>query len=163
MAPPNMPVATIQRQDEDYFLRSDDPIGVGDKMVTEKLLADGDKIALSHRCRMKFNLPNAASNTATLLLAGAKLPRPDINHVILMDRDILIGPGIGNHIRSNSNSNNNNNEKSLAMFVRDGRMYCRTQDNVIVNGKEFDGRYGLPLDTPIKIGRMNVVLVGEGV
>jgi len=159
MAPPNMPVATIQRQDEDYFIRSADPIGVDDKMVSEKLLADGDKIALSHRCRMKFNLPNAASNTATLLLSSAKMARPDINHVILMDRDILIGPGIGNHIRSNSNSN----EKSLALFVRDGRMYCRTQDNVIVDGKEFDSRNGLPLDTPIKIGRMSVVLVGEGV
>ncbi|GAG31927.1 unnamed protein product, partial [marine sediment metagenome] len=41
--------------------------------------------------------------------------------------------------------------------------YCRTQDNVIVDGKEFDSQYGLPLDTPIKIGRMSVVLVGEGV
>ena len=157
MAAANMPVATIQRQDEDYFIRSDDPIGVDDKMLTEKLLADGDKIALSHRCRMKFNLPNAASNTATLLLSSAKMARPDINHVILMDRDILIGPGIGNHIRSNSNN------ESLALFVRDGRMYCRTQDNVIVDGKEFDSRNGLPLDTPIKIGRMSVVLVGEGV
>jgi hypothetical protein len=87
------------------------------------------------------------------------MARPDINHVILMDRDILIGPGIGNHIRSNSNGN----EKSLALFVRDGKMYCRTQDNVIVDGKEFDSRNGLPLDTPIKIGRMSVVLVGEGV
>ena len=130
-------------------------ISVDDKMLTEKLLEDGDKIALSHRCRMKFNVPNAASNTATLLLSSAKMPRPDINHVILMDRDILVGPGIGNHIRSNGNN------ESLALFVRDGKMYCRTRDSVIVDGKEFDSRCGLPLDTPIKIGRLSVVLVGD--
>ncbi len=157
VAPPDLPVAMIERHDEDYFIRSENPIGVDDKMVTEKLLADGDKIALSHRCRMKFNVPNAASNTATLLLSSAKLPRPDINHVILMDRDILIGSGIGNHSRSNGNN------ESLALFVRDGKMYCRTRDSVIVDGKEFDSRCGLPLVTPIKIGRLRVALVGEGV
>lgn len=157
MAQPGLPVVNIERHDEDYFLSSDERINVGEEMVSKKLLSDGDKIALSHRCRMKFGVPNAASNTATLLLSSAKLARPDINHVILMDRDILIGSGVSNHIRT-LNSN-----ESLALFVRDGRMYCRTQDPVIVDGMEYDCRGGLPIDKPIKIGRLGVVIVSESV
>ena len=155
VADPSLPLVSIERHDEDYILRSDEPIGVGDQQVGEKLLCDGDKIALSNRCRMKFNVPNAASNTATLLLSSAKLTRPDINHVILMDRDILIGSGVSNHIRT-SNCN-----ESVALFVRDGKLHCRTQDSVIVGGKEYDSRGGLPLDTPMKIGRLSIVVVSK--
>ena len=155
MAQPGLPSVNIERQDEDYFLSSDERISIGDEMVSKKLLSNGDKIALSNRCRMKFQVPNAASNTATLLLSSAKLARPDINHVILMDRDILIGSGVSNHIRT-LNSN-----ESLALFVRDGKMYCRTQDTVIVDGREYDGQAGLPIDKPIKIGRLGVVIVSE--
>lgn len=155
MAQPSLPSVNIERQDEDYFLSSDERISIGDEMVSKKLLSNGDKIALSNRCRMKFQVPNAASNTATLLLSSAKLARPDINHVILMDRDILIGSGVSNHIRT-LNSN-----ESLALFIRDGKMYCRTQDTVIVDGREYDGQAGLPIDKPIKIGRLGVVIVSE--
>lgn len=157
MAQPGLPVVNIERHDEDYFLSSDERITIGEEMVSRKLLADGDKIALSPRCRMKFQMPNAASNTAILLLSSAKLARPDINHVILMDRDILIGSGVSNHVRT-LNSN-----ESLALFVRDGKMYCRTEDTIIVDGREYDAQGGLPIDKPIKIGRLGVVIVSESV
>ena len=67
VAEPGLPTVTIERNDEDYFLVSPQPVKVNDQQVTRKLLADGDSIVLSPRCRLKFTLPNAAATTAVLL------------------------------------------------------------------------------------------------
>ncbi|MBE0534695.1 MAG: hypothetical protein IH624_03435 [Phycisphaerae bacterium] len=148
----NVPAATIERQDEDYFLTADAPIGVGEMVLTKKLLAHGDKIALSPRCRMKFEIPNAASNTAVLALSSAKLSRQDVNHVILMDRDILIGSGATHHVRTRDGRD------ALVLFVRDGRLYGRTQQAVIVDGREQDARQALPVGVPFRIGTLSMVI-----
>ena len=58
MADPNLPVVTIERIEDDYFIRSSSPIHVNDASVTNKLLVDGDRISLSPRCSMKFHIPN---------------------------------------------------------------------------------------------------------
>ncbi len=151
MAGAHIPTATIERNDGDYVLQSGEPIHVGERRITEKVLSDGDKIALSDRCRLKFGKPNAASGSATLQLSSAKLARPDINHVILMDREILVGAGEGNHIRAAA--------QSLAFYVRDEQMYCRTEEAVVIDGKSVSTETALPMDKTIEIGQMRVVLV----
>ncbi len=156
MAGANLPVVSIERQDEDYFLSADEPIGVGEAVTTRKLLANGDKIALSPRCRMKFEVPNAASNTAVLALSSAKLSRPDINHVILMDRDILIGAGMTHHIRTRDGSD------SAALFVREGRLYCRTRQTVMLESRLHDVRLPLPVGVPFRIGMLGMVILNAG-
>jgi hypothetical protein len=152
MAQPGLPVATIDRVEGDYFIRSTDPLGVNEKPVTDKLLEDGDKISLSMRCRMKFNVPNAASATAVISLASARLPSPDVRNIILMDREILIGPGMKNHIRATGMKD------QVVLFKQNGKLLCRTDKNIEVDGKRYDSRIGLTINKPITIGKMSLVI-----
>lgn len=152
MADPNLPVASIERTEDDYFIRSSSPLRVNDVTTSDKLLADGDRIALSPRCRMKFNIPNPASTTATLSLSSARLGRADVRRIILMDRDILIGPSTGDHIVAESL------DETVALFVQNGRLLCKTKDRILVDDKPISSRAGLPVDKQIRIGRISLVL-----
>jgi len=149
-----LPTAGIERQDEHYVISSDEQIMVGDVLTRKKLLETGDKIALSPRCRMRFEMPNAASNTAVLALSSAKLSRPDINHVILMDRDILIGSGTKHHVCTRDGI------ESVALFIQEGRLYARTRGDIAVDGRRRDSRKPLPVGVPIRIGPLNIVITG---
>jgi hypothetical protein len=152
MADPNLPVAAIERSEEDYFVRSSSPISVNGTGTTDKLLADGDRIALSARCVMKFNVPNPASTTATLSLTSGRLGRGDVRRVILMDRDILVGPSAGDHIVAESLN------ETIALFVQNGRLLCKTKDRILVDDKPVSPRAGLPVDKQIRIGQISMVL-----
>ena len=156
IADPNTPVATLERVDGDYFIRSQTAIEVNGQSVTEKLLADGDRIALSPRCRLRFGLPNPASTTAVLTLSGARLGRPDVRQVILMDRDILVGPYTNNHIRTDQLSD------VAAIFAQNGRLLCRAQDGVSVDGRPFDPSVGLTIDKRVEIGKLSMVVARLG-
>ncbi len=156
MADPNMPVAVLERIEGDYFIRSQTPVDVNGQAVTEKLLADGDRIALSPKCRIQFRLPNPASTTAVLTLSGARLNRPDIRQLILMDRDILIGPYANDHIRTEQVKD------PVALFAQNGRLLCRTRDDILVDGASFDPSVGLAMDKPVRIGRLSMVVARLG-
>ena len=152
MANPNLPVATIERVEDDYFIQSSSPINVNGTTVTEKLLADGDKIAFSPRCSMKFLVPNPASTTAILLLSGTRLGRADIREVILMDRDILIGPGKGNHIPAEGLS------ETITMYTHNGRLLSKARGKVLVNDTPISDSEGIPIHKQIRIGQISFVL-----
>lgn len=151
-ADPNLPVIEIERTDDDYFLRSGETVRVNDARVTEKLLADGDKIALSNRCRMKFHIPNAASTTAVLDLSGARLGRADIRRVVLMDREILIGPASNNHIYTGLT------DETVTLFARNGSLFCRAKGALSVEGKSFDSHTALRGGRQIRVGGISLVL-----
>jgi hypothetical protein len=153
IAEPDLPMITIERMDGDYFIRADKPIEINGQALTERLLADGDRIALSPRCRLRFGLPNPASTTAVLTLTGAKLSRPDIRQVILMGRDILAGPYTNNHIQSEQL------EQTVTFFAQNDRLLCRAPVPVTVDNRSMDPSNGLVLDTPIRIGTLAMVLV----
>lgn len=152
LADPAVPVARIERTDEDYFLHSQKPIYINDKPVTKKLLADSDRIALSAKCRMKFCVPNAASTTAVLDLDGARLPRPDVRRIILMDRDLLIGPGFNNHIRAELITN------TVTLFMQKGKLGCRAQEKITVDNQPYEFGNGFPIGARIQIGEISLVL-----
>jgi len=156
IADPNLPVVAIERIDGDYFMRSDKPIQVNGEAVTERLLRDGDRIALSSRCRIRFHLPNPASTTAVLTLSGARLSRPDIRQVVLMDRDILAGPYTNNHIRTDQL------DEAVTFFAQNGRLLCRAKGGVNVNGRPFDPNVGLVTNKRIEIGRLSMVVTSSG-
>jgi hypothetical protein len=156
IADPHLPVVMLERIEGDYFIRSQTPIDVNGQSVTEKLLADGDRIALSPRCRIQFKLPNPASTSAVLMVSGARLSRPDVRQLILMDRDILIGPYANNHIRTEQVTD------PVALFAQNGRLLCRTRDDILVDGASFDPNVGLAMDKPVRIGRLSVVVARLG-
>jgi len=152
MADPNLPVATIERADDDYFIRSTSPVRVNDATTTNKLLVNGDRIGLSPRCGMRFTIPNPASTTAILSLSTARLGRADVRQIILMDRDILIGPNAGSHIHAESL------EETITLYVQNGRLLCKARQGILVDEKPVSATSGLPIEKQIRIGRMSMVL-----
>ncbi len=152
MANPNLPVATIERVEDDYFIRSSSQISINGTVVTDKLLVDGDKIAFSPRCSMRFLVPNPASTTAILLLSGTRLGRADIREVILMDRDILIGPGKGNHIPVEFLN------EAVTMYTHNGRLLSKAKEKVLVDDVPISDSEGIPIDKQIRIGQISFVL-----
>jgi len=152
MVDPNLPAVTIERSEDDYFIKSSSPIKVNDATTTNKLLVDSDSINLSPRCRIKFNIPNPASTTATLSLPGTKLGRADVRRIILMDRDILIGSTEGSHILAESL------DETIALFTQNGKMFCKTKDKILVDDKTVSSMAGLPLNKQIRIGQISLVL-----
>jgi len=150
-----MPVAEIVRTDEDYFLRADPPAGVNDRPAANELLRDGDRIALSARCRMKFLRPNAASTSAVIALTGARMGRKDIRHVVLMDRELVIGPAGTAHIRGHGLS------RQVVLYVRDNRLHCRSAAPVTAGGRPLSAAGAIPMDTPVRAGDVSFV-VGVG-
>lgn len=152
MMDPNLPVVTIERSEDDYFVRSSSPVRVNDTATTDKLLVDGDRINLSPRCVMKFNLPNPASTTATLSLSSARLGRADVRQVILMDRDLLIGPAAGNHIVAEFL------DETVTLFAQNGRLLCKARERILIDDKPVSSTAGLPVNKQIRIGQISLVL-----
>ncbi len=156
IADPSVPVVTIQRTQDDYFLRSPQQVKVNGKTTNDKLLSDGDKIELSPRCRFKFRLPHAASTTAVIELAGARLVRGDIKRILLLDRQLVIGAGPACHLRADSA------QEPVILSLRDGRLMLQSKQTMKVGGDDHDpqagtpgagaGVPGVPMDTPVNFG-----------
>ncbi len=151
LAEPGVPVATIERREDDYFIRGA-AVAVNDRPGTGKLLANGDRIALSPRCRMSFNLPSAASTTAVLDLIGCRYPRADVRRVILLDGDVILGPGLATHVRVEEA------EENVILHVRDGRLFCEAKTPVEVNGAPMDRIMGIPMEAHVKVGSVSFVV-----
>jgi tetratricopeptide (TPR) repeat protein len=108
-------VVSIERMEDDYFLKG------ASASTSGKLLSSGDKINISPRCRFVFNVPNPSSTTAVLDLTAGRLPRADMRRVILLDRDLIIGPGPASHVRADHLT------ESVVLQVRDGLLRCGSQ------------------------------------
>ncbi len=152
LAEASLPTVTIRREEGDYLLESKGPVRVNGKLTTNRLLVDGDRIALSDRTRLKFRLPNAASTSAVVELSGAKLPGSDARRLLLMDRELIVGSSSSAHIRTSHLS------PQSVLHVRDGRLLCRSESPVTVNHKPADLSAGMPLGVPVRLGPTGLVV-----
>lgn len=152
LADPALPTITIARTEEDYFLQSTAPVRVDQAPVRRTLLADGQRICLSNRCRLKFNRPNAASTTATLSVTGGRLPRNDIRYAIMMDDCLLIGDSVNHHVRAADTSH------PITLLHENGRFTCQTQKPICTEGRVLSTGTPLPLNQTITIGDVSLVL-----
>lgn len=143
----NTPTATIERVEDDYFLRGGSGVAVNETPVTSKLLGAGDRISLSPRCRMMFHMPVPASTTAAIDLTGARYPRADVRRVLLMDRDVVIGPGGASHVRLDSLA------ESIVILQRDGQLYLKGGTAVTMGDQPIDE------NTPLQ---PNIAIRGAG-
>jgi tetratricopeptide (TPR) repeat protein len=150
LAPADLPTVSIERVDDDYFLRCDAPLRVNDKPVTEKLLSHRDKIALTPRLALRFLLPNAASTSAVLELSGARLPRQDVRRIILLDESIVLGTGRTAHVEVRSL------EETIVLHLRHGQLRYRCEKTH--DGGSPEDSSLIPLGTPIKVGPLSLVL-----
>jgi len=149
-----LPVVEFARIDEDYFVSADTPLLVNNAPFTRKLLSNGDTIALSARGRLKFAMPNAASATAVVRMAGLRLPSGDAREVILLDHALVIGPGAAAHIRMDALT------APIVLHVHDGRLVCRSGPEVIVGDHALGHGRGIPLDAHVRIGGASFTMTG---
>jgi tetratricopeptide (TPR) repeat protein len=123
------PVISISRSDEDYFLNARVALPVNDRLVASKLLANGDRVTLGPRCRIEFRRPNPASSTAVLNIAGARLSWSGVREVLLMSREIVIGPNSSSHIRSRDSA------RQVVLHMSQGQLLCRAGEPIEIDGK----------------------------
>jgi hypothetical protein len=145
MAEAMIPAITIARSEDDYFLHSARPVLVNDQPTSSKLLAHGDRIGLGPRCRITFRRPIAASASAVLDLSGTRLPQGDVRHVILMDREVIVGPGANAHVRADDL------EAPAVLQRREGRLICK------INGSSNE----LIPGNHVKLGPIGLVVAKE--
>ena len=112
------PAATIERIEDDYFLKSSPGVTVNDRTSADRLLQGGDKLALSTRCRLTFSLPNPASTTAVLDLTAARIGRADVRRAVLLDRELVLGPGPAAHVRVDHLA------APVVLTLRDGELFA---------------------------------------
>ena len=128
---------------------------VNDKPTTAALLAGGDAISIGPRCRLVFRRPSAASGTAILDLTAARLARGDVRQVILMDREILIGPGAAAHVRCDTLA------QAAVLQRRGGRWFLRCSDAVQVDGRPTPSTAEIAPGAHVRMGTVSFV-IAEG-
>lgn len=141
---PTTPTVKVERVEDDYFLRSPSPVTVNDAPATSKLLSNGDRLALSPRCRTIFALPCPASTTATIDLTGARHPRGDVRRIILMDRDLVIAPGGASHVRCDSLN------EPVVIVHRDGQLFLKGGTAVTMGDQPIDDETPLQPGLPVR-------------
>lgn len=151
-----LPVVTITRSDEDYFVQSQRPIEVNDKPTTQALLASGDRIAVGPRCRLRFRRPNPASTSAVLDVMAGRLARSDVRQVILFNCEMILGPGPAAHVRVDSLSG------PATLQRHNGGLACRAADPVLIDGRPAGAEPLIMPGVHVNIGPIGVILVREG-
>ena len=81
----------ISRDGEDYFVSCNGGVRVNNVLADRHILASGDVITVGARGRLKFLRPVAASNSAVLIVQGARLKRRDIRGIVLVDDAVVFG------------------------------------------------------------------------
>jgi len=152
VAPADCPVAMIERNDSDYFIRSHSPIGLNDEVLKNKLLTEGDRVTLSNRCRFKFSRPNPASGTAKLVLSSARMGNPDIRQIILMDREIIIAANSAAHIQTPDYPS------KITLVLQGDKLICQSAEMIQVQGQNHDCSEGLPFNRNLQIGQLSLII-----
>lgn len=148
---PNATVATIERAEDDYFIKTSQPVSINDSITSNRLLSDGDRLDLAPRCRLTFSIPNAASTTAVLDLTAARLPRADIKRVVLMDQALIMGPAASAHVRVIA-------DDTSVLQVKDGQLRCKTEQPITIGNRPGDANTDLPFDERIQVGSLSFVV-----
>ncbi|HWE96205.1 MAG TPA: hypothetical protein VG269_19735 [Tepidisphaeraceae bacterium] len=150
------PRVTFLRSDDDYFLQSVETVLVNGKPTTGTLLNHGDKIALAPRCRLTFRRPNAASSTAILDLVGTRLPRSDVGQIVLLDRELLIGPGMGSHVRCDDLA-----APAVLQQAGDGGLLLRSAEAVQVDGRPAGRPAKFSPGQHVRVGPVSFVITRD--
>jgi hypothetical protein len=151
----NVPIVTVTRSDDDYFLRAAEAVPVNGVPASNKLLRDGDRISLGNRCRITFRRPSSASGSAVLDLAGARLPGASIRQVLLLDREIILGPGSSAHVRVDDLS------APVVLQKRGDGLFCRSAADVSVDNKPAGTAADIPLGAHVSVGSLHFVVARE--
>jgi len=147
-----IPILCVERSEDEYLLLAERPVDVAGRATSRCLLTDGQTIAMPGNCKLGFGRPNAASGTALLTPTGVRLAEEGVTHVLLMDRDVLIGGGRANHVRVRGV------DDPITLFLRDGSLHVRAGLPAQVDGRQLAPDEPLPMHVSIRIGVVSLVL-----
>jgi hypothetical protein len=150
-----LPRVTVTRSDEDCFLKAERPVLINEQPVNSKLLANGDRIGLGTRCRITFRRPVAASGSAVLELSGTRLPSSTIRNILLMNREIIVGPGTSSHVRADDLV------APLVLQMRGDGMFCRATSPITVDGRVVGQAAEIPVGASVSVGSIRFVIARE--
>ena len=119
--------AEIVRAGDDYFLAARGAVEVNGRAVEKKLLASGDRIALSPRCQVVFRQPTPLSASAVLSLAGGQRIAGDAREVILLHHLLIIGSGEGSHVRAEG-------APRILLSASGKGLSVRSEEEILVDG-----------------------------
>lgn len=140
--------ATIQRNEDDYFLSSTKPFEVGGRKLTYHLLRDGDRVMLGRKAKFTFRVPSRRSSTAVLDLSDTTKMPNDVRRVVLFRRHATLGSGRSAHI-SCRHAN-----PPLVLFERDGRLHVRPKND----GHVAPDAMPLSMGQPVEISGVGLAL-----
>ena len=141
-----LPAFSIDRCQDDYFLRSEQtPININGKPMRSKLLSNNDRIQLGRTCTLNFTMPCSASTSACMEISGAKFSGGSPKKVILLDNALVIAPNAAAHIHSRLISHR------YVVFVRNNRLLARPIHQTSDQSIEIE------FDTPTDIGGVRIV------
>lgn len=157
MADATLPAITLERSEEDYFLRSPLPVEINGRPALSKMLRHNDRIGLSARCRLSFAKPTPVSNTAVIHLTNARLARADVRSAILLDRELVIGPGSNAHIRLDAMAHN------AILFIRDGKLLVQSQspEPLLIDGNSAGPASTIPANAQVTLGALSFVVTRD--
>lgn len=122
--------AEVQRLGEDYFVSAvQGDIRIGGKKVQKKLLAHNDTIELGGRCKLRFRQPTGLSATALLDLRQGMRVEGDVQTIVLLDDNLIIGPGSNCHIQAPTL------EKRFVIQNGTEGLLCRAEKDILVDGR----------------------------
>jgi len=150
-----VPAIRISRSDEDYFLQASRPVLINDSPATSRLLHNGDRIGLGSRCRITFRRPSAASTSALLDLSGVRVPGSSIRQVVLLDRELIIGPGAAAHIRCDEMA------APVTLQKRGEGILCRSAAQIAIDGNPAGQAADVPMNANVSVGSLRFVIVRE--
>jgi hypothetical protein len=155
MLDPSVPTVTISRSDEDYFIKAGREVLVNDVPVVSRLLSDGDRIGLGSRCRITFRRPSAASTTVVLEFSGTRLPDSTVRRVLLMGREIIIGPHSSAHVRADELA------APMVLQRRGEQMICRSGGQICIDGNPMGNTAEVLPGCRVSLGSLRFVIARE--
>lgn len=135
----------VMRQGEGYLIRPLGSTWVSGRTVTEpRLLTDGDEIRLGGSFGLRFRQPHPLSATARLDFLSHHRTQPSADGILLMASSCILGPKPQNHVVCRHWSHD-------LVLVRQGQsLACHTSQAIEVDGKNYENRAPLTLDSRIQ-------------
>ncbi|MBW3598567.1 MAG: hypothetical protein KY475_15010 [Planctomycetes bacterium] len=136
--------AVIHRRGETYTLEPLGPVRVGGRRIHDcTLLSDGAEVVLGDGVRLRFSQPHPLSATARLDFLSRHRSQPYSDAVLLMAESCVLGPHIRNHVVCRDWPN------ELVLFRQGDELWCRTMQQVEIDGRLCDGQSRLQSDSRI--------------
>ena len=80
------------------------------------------------------------------------LNQPLIRALVLLDRELILGPGPSAHIRADELP------EPAVLHLKDGRLYCQTKNEISIEDQPADRNSPIPIGRHVRVGAVTFVV-----